>query len=142
MGDIAFIAIANGVKEKISNTFPDIEVYIDGNPEGAERPFFIVKIIRGEQTHQLHRKYKRTCSLQIKYVAEDVLTAGYHHIAEQLYGLLELAVVDREVFRGSEMFHEVIEGVLQFYVKYSYQIIKETLPGTKMQNLEQGEYIK
>lgn len=142
MGEIAFIAIANGVRERIGSTFPEIEVYIDGTPEDAERPFFIVKIIKGEQAHQLHRKYKRICSLEIKYAAEDVLEAGYHHIAEQLYELLELVVVDGDGFRGSEMFHEVIDGVLQFYVKYSYQIIREALPVSKMHNLEQGEYIK
>ena len=66
-------------------------------------------------------------------------------MAEQLYEAMELIpVVDESdgLMRGTKMGHEIVEGVLHFYVDYNFQVIKEATLEPLMQTMEQEGFIR
>ncbi|ACL19467.1 phage tail terminator family protein [Desulfitobacterium hafniense] len=148
----------NGVRDSVMTIlhqhFPGISVYSEEIRQGFDKPCFFVKLFPVSQNQLLGRRYQRNHSFDIGYfpvVVDEGEGEGnrqnqdMHDVAEQLYEAMELIpVVDESdgLMRGTKMGHEIVEGVLHFYVDYNFQVIKEATLEPLMQTMEQEGFIR
>lgn len=132
--------IIDAVKATLQHYFPAVEVFVD-EPEEDEilAPYFLVHLQKVSQQHELGRRYYRQHMFNIRYVVPEANRSNLalHQVAEQLYGLLESATHSTGVYKGSEMNHEIVDGVLHFYVDYSFHVVREKPAEVKMQEMKQ-----
>ncbi|CDX04158.1 hypothetical protein DesLBE_1962 [Desulfitobacterium sp. LBE] len=148
----------NGIRDSVITIlhqhFPGISVYGEEIRQGFDKPCFFVKLFPVSQNQLLGRRYQRNHSFDICYfpvVVDEGEGEGnrqnqdMHDVAEQLYEAMELIpVVDEgdRLMRGTKMRHEIIEGVLHFFVDYNFQVIKEATLEPLMQTMEQEGFIR
>ncbi|MEG6521135.1 phage tail terminator family protein [Desulfotomaculum sp. 1211_IL3151] len=138
------MVIVNDVREAViaalNQHFPDIEIYGEEIKQGFEEPCFFVKLFPVAQDREFGRRYKRYHSFDIHYFAAT--NEDMHVMAERLYEHMEYIKVSGGTARGKKLRHEIVDGVLHFFVDYDFHIIREKQPYPKMQELEQEGYIK
>lgn len=145
----------NGVRDSVitilHQQFPGISIYGEEIGQGFDKPCFFVKLFPVSQGQLLGRRYQRSHSFDICYFPVVVdegeanrQNADMHDVAEQLYEVMELIPVvdgDDRLMRGTKMRHEIGEGVLHFFVDYSFQVIKEATLEPLMQMMEQEGFV-
>lgn len=57
-------------------------------------------------------------------------------MADKLYEELEYVPIGSNLYRASNMTHEVIDGVLHFFLQFNYKVIREVEKTPKMQTLD------
>ncbi|HHY25282.1 MAG TPA: hypothetical protein GX523_00770 [Desulfitobacterium dehalogenans] len=146
----------NGVRDSVITLlhqhFPGISTYGEEILQGLDKPCFFVKLFQVSQDQLISQRYQRNHSFDIHYFPaamdegeENRQNEEMHGIAEQLYEKMELIPViggDDGLMRGAKMRHEIIDGVLHFFVDYNFQIIKETTLDPLMQTMEQEGFIR
>lgn len=136
MGAVTINAMRDAVNRVIDEHFPDAEIMGEEIKQGLREPCFFVKLIQGEQTQELGGRYHRSHAFDIHYFALDNREA--HDVAEKLYEVLRLVELNGMLYQGTGMKHEIIDGVLHFFVDYNFNV-REIIPEeTKMQTIEQG----
>lgn len=136
-------SIRSGVILGLSELFPQMDIYGEAIREGFESPCFFVKLLTAAQEQELDRRYRRSSSFDIHYFPVSADYNGEAHgMAEQLYDKLRQVNIDGATYRGTSMTHEVVDGVLHFFVDFNFLVYEEKPPGIKMQTLEQEGYLK
>lgn len=128
--------VVNGVINAIQPVFPNIVIYGEESAQGFTAPCFYVKLFPVEQKRELNRRYVRRHSFDIHYFGTS--NTDMYDKAESLYAVLEYINVNETMCRGKSMKHEILEGVLHFYVDYDFSIMrpKETVPFMQTMNQE------
>lgn len=136
-------SIRSGVIIALSDLFPAMDIYGGAIREGFEAPCFFVKLLSVTQDRELDRRYRRSYSFDIHYFPGGTdPNEEAHGMAEQLYDKLRQIEVDGALYRGTGMNHEVVDGVLHFFVDFNFMVYSEKPPGVKMQTLKQEGYLK
>lgn len=144
MGVVTINMIRDGVMAALHSCFPAVKIYGEEIRQGFQEPCFFVKLIRGEQAQELGSRYRRIISFDIHFFAEQSQgkNRSMHDVAEVLYDILELINVDQQSYRGTGMRHEIMDGVLHFFVDYNFAVQKETEEVPLMEELIQEGGIK
>lgn len=131
--------VLNGVTQALAEHFPDIPRYGEEIEQGVEPPFFFVKLFPATQTRELGRRYYRIHAFDIHYFPDPAqeINEAANDMAEKLYGMLEYLPVGSELCRGSQMRHEIAEGVMHFFVNYNFHVRRSIPETTKMQKFDQ-----
>lgn len=68
---------------------PEVPVHTEKQPGETEESYLLVQLAKSEQSRELHRRYKRTHSLEVQFVpgGADSRVSTYD-MAERLYDLL------------------------------------------------------
>ena len=125
--------IRTAVFHQLAERFPDIKRYCEE---------IFVKLLTASQTQELDIRYMRTHSFDIHYFPEDNSNSEAHDIAEQLYDALEVIAYNGVQYRGINMNHEVVDGVLHFFVDYDFHVRRVVPDEPKMGDIEQEGYLK
>lgn len=129
--------------------FPNMRIYGEEIRQGFQEPCFFVKLFPVQQDREFGRRYKRMHSFDIHFFPaeagideEEKSNLDMHDMAEKLYDRLEYIQVHDGLIRGYKMRHEIMDGVLHFFVDYDFHLLRPhpTLP--KMQELEQEGHVK
>lgn len=134
--------IRTAVFHQLAERFPDIKRYGEEIRQGFEEPCFFVKLLTAGQTQELGARYMRTHSFDIHYFPEDNSNSEAHDIAERLYDALEVIAYNGVQYRGINMNHEVVDGVLHFFVDYDFHVRRVVPDEPKMGDIEQEGYLK
>lgn len=134
--------IRTAVFHRLSERFPDIKRYGEEIRQGFEEPCFFVKLLTASQTQELDIRYMRTHSFDIHYFPVDNSNNEAHDMAEQLYDTLELIEFNGALYRGINMNHEIVDGVLHFFVDYNFHVRRIVPDVPKMESLEQEGWVK
>jgi len=134
--------IRTAVFHRLAEKFPDIKRYGEEIKQGFQEPCFFVKLLNASQTKELHPRYMRTHSFDIHYFPVDNSNSEVHDIAEQLYDTLELVEFNGVLYRGINMNHEVVGGVLHFFVDYDFHVRRIVPDVPKMGSMEQEGLLK
>nr|WP_317720410.1 hypothetical protein [Clostridium tetani] len=62
-------------------------------------------------------------------------------MTDRLYDVFEYVQVGNNLYRSTGMTHEVIDGVLHFFLQFNYHVIKEIEKAPKMKKLKQEVYL-
>ncbi|GIO42476.1 hypothetical protein J41TS4_22340 [Paenibacillus apis] len=143
MVEVTVNSIRSGVILALSNLFPNMDVYGEEIKQGFEAPCFFVKLLTMGQDQELNRRYRRSHAFDIHFFPKSVdSNEEAHGTAEQLYDKLRLVNIDGAMYRGAGMNHEVVDGVLHFFVDFNFHVFAEKPPGIKMQTLNQEGRLK
>lgn len=143
MTTVTVNSIRSGVILALSDFFPTLDIYGEEINQGFEAPCFFVKLLTTAQDREMDRRYRRSHSFDIHYFpASADPNEEAHGMAEQLYDKLRQVNIDGALYRGAGMTHEVVEGVLHFFVDFNFHVFAEKQPGIKMQTLNQEGRLK
>lgn len=134
--------IRTAVMWRLNERFPDIKRYGEEIRQGFEAPCFFVKLMNASQTQELNIRYMRTHSFDIHYFPQDNSNEEAHDMAEKLYDALELIEYDGVQYQGTGMNHEIVDGVLHFFVDYAFRVRRMVPEQPTMGSMEQEGYLK
>lgn len=133
-------SILDSVIAALDQNFPNINTYSEESGQGLEEPYFYVKLFPVSQNQLLGQRYQRNHSFDIHYFAGS--NEALHYMAEQLYDKLELISVNDSLIRGSGMRHEIVDGVLHWFVAYNFHVMRSVEPDPLMQSMKQEGYLR
>lgn len=131
----------NDIKIGINNTldkeFHNINIYNESIQQGFEEPCFFVKILNSSQDKELNIRYKKNVYFDVHYFSDkEDINSDCNNMVDKLYEILEYIKVDNDLYRASNMTHEVIDGVMHFMLQFNYHVIRETERIPVMRNLQ------
>lgn len=137
--------VRKAVMAKISSfKEADTPIYGEEIPQKFKEPCFYIKVIRTRQAQQLGDRYTRRHLFDIHYfpksgnnINEQILA-----MAEKLYNEMEYIEINGKLTRGIDMYHEVADGVLHFFVGYNFTVKKQAPHIPNMENLYQKGVLK
>ncbi|QPW58671.1 hypothetical protein IRP63_05395 [Clostridium botulinum] len=126
-----------GINLALDKEFPNTTIYGEEIKQGFEEPCFFVKVLSSGQDKELNIRYKKNIFFDIHYFSdkEDV-NSDCLEMADKLYEVLEYVKVNENLYRSSNMTHEVIDGVLHFMLQFNYHVVKEIQKAPKMNKLK------
>ncbi|MHB8075101.1 phage tail terminator family protein [Desulfosporosinus fructosivorans] len=132
--------VRDSVMTTLKQHFPNLNVYGEEHDQGLEEPYFYVKLLPVTQNQLLGQRYQRNHSFDIHYLAGA--NEALHDMAEQLYDKLELISLDGSPVRGTGMRHEIVDGVLHWFVAYNFQVMRSVEAEPLMQSMKQEGYLR
>nr|WP_326498371.1 hypothetical protein [Clostridium brassicae] len=131
-----------GINNVLDKEFPNITIYNEKIEQDFEEPCFFVKILSSEQDKELNIRYKKNVFFDIHYFSDkEDINSDCLNMADKFYDLLEYVQVNDNLYRATNMTHEVIDGVLHFFLQFNYKVIKEIEKAPKMNKLKQEVYL-
>lgn len=126
-----------GINNILDEEFPSINIYNESIEQGFEGPCFFIKILSSAQDKELNIIYKKNIAFDIHYFSDkENVNSDCNNMADKLYEVLEYVKVNENLYKSSNMTHEVIEGVLHFMLQFNYHVIKKIEKAPKMNKLE------
>lgn len=131
--------IISGVCLKLNEVFgDDTVIYKESIPQGFEKPCFFVQMAEPIIKPLLQGRYNRINPIRIQYFAQEKdSNFSCANVFEDMYLALEYITADGDLWRGTNMRGEFIDGVLTFFVNYNCTIHRKST-ATTMGNLEKN----
>ena len=121
-------AIIEAISVALNGEFGDrYEIHMEELEQGLEEPCFFIFCLNPSSDLFLGKRYFRTNPFCIQYFPESSgKQRECNGVAERMYDCLEYVTMDgdSEPIRGTKMKHEVVDGVLNFFVNYDCFVCK------------------
>jgi hypothetical protein len=119
--------IKNGLVTKLNEVFGDTyAIYTEEIEQDLQKPSFFLLFSNPRQKQVIGKRYFRTHPLVIRYLPSTTNNEEMNAVADRLYDALEYISVGDSLLRGTNMNHEIIDGVLRMNVEFNMFILKET----------------
>lgn len=128
--------VLDGVMDALASRYPGVTLVAGEAGEEHPKPLFAVTIASVARNKEVGRRYRLAHQFNIQYAAAVPTYRGLHDVADELYDALQHIEADGGFIRGSGMRHEIVEGMLHFYVSYNFHVLSVVTPETKMQAAE------
>lgn len=132
--------VRDGVIAALKEQFPNVNRYGEEIKQGLPAPAFFVKLLDAAHDREFGRRYRRSHTFDIHYFSDT--NATMHGVAEQLYDCMEYITIGAGQSRGQRMRHEIVDGVLHFFVDFDFHVVRPAAPTPTMQNLTQEGNLK
>lgn len=120
-----------------------IKVHIERERQHLKEPCFFISCIHPTHERVIGRRFFRRFSIAVQYFPADRQkeVEECNDVAERLYHCLEWISVSGDPLMGSRMRHEIVDGILTFFVDYSLFVHreKENIP---MENMTLNPSVK
>lgn len=81
--------VVQSLAHVLAAAIPEVPVYTEKQPEKMAEPYLLVQLAKSEQSRELHRRYKRTYSLEVHFIPGGANSrVSTYEMAERLYELL------------------------------------------------------
>lgn len=137
--------IKDALIKKLSLFTPEYPVYDEAVEQDMKQPCFFVLLIESSQVRGVNRRYQRFNPFDVHYFPQhnsNALREECELVAERLYSELEYVSGHDGLYRGTGMRHEIVDGVLHFFVQYNVHLIRDKAPDIKMQTMTERGIIK
>lgn len=120
----------------------DISINLEKIEQGFEKPSFFILPINETEEILIGDRAKRTVTFDVHYFTDEIdePKADLLNVANKLYPVLKkLGKEDNEenyFLNGFNLHHEIVDGVLHFFVTYKYIVIYSDDVSDNMQVLE------
>lgn len=120
----------------------DISINLEPIEQGFEKPSFFILPIHETEEILIGDRAKRTVTFDVHYFTGEINEpkADLLNVANKLYPVLKkLGKEDNEenyFLNGFNLHHEIVDGVLHFFVTYKYIVIYNDDVSDNMQVLE------
>lgn len=115
-------SIIEAVSVSLNSEFGDgYEVHMEEIEQGLKEPCFFIFCLNPTKDLFLGKRYFRSNPFCIQYFPENrEKQRECNDVAERMYNCLEYITIDGDTspIRGTRMKHEVVDGVLNFFVNY------------------------
>ena len=128
--------IINGIAIKLNEVFgSDYKIYKENIKQGLKEPCFSIVMLEVTESAKLPNRYFRSYPFDIHYFPKTKTKTEMYNVAEQLLIELEYITILDNLYRGTKMRYEVVDGVLHFFVNYDLFIKKEVAKAESMAEL-------
>ncbi|MDF2839945.1 MAG: hypothetical protein K0Q99_716 [Clostridia bacterium] len=136
--------IKNGLAVKLSEVFgPAITVYTEGSEQDFIEPCFFILYKNPSQRQLIGKRYFRKQPMDIRYYpGTSNKNEEMYVVADRLYDALEQISVGEESLRGSNISHEIVDGVLRMHVEFNMFILKKPDAEEVMENAKVNMDVK
>jgi len=137
--------IIDGISITLNQVFGDeVRIYSESITQGLIEPCFFIAVLNPSQTNFIGKRSFRQHPFDIHYfTAVQNSTTELQSKASDLYVALEaITLIDGDLVRGSKMNHEVIDGVLHFFVNFDMFINKVVVPEDGMEEVDHETELK
>ena len=113
--------IIKAIKTEYDRSF---RIYTEKVQQGLKEPCFFILCLNGSDKQNVGSRRNREYLFNITYIPKtDKPTIECLNVKEKLYDLLTMIDVNGSKLRGAEMKGEIVDGVLQFQVTYSFFLL-------------------
>lgn len=125
-----------GISTALKAKFEYFPVYADAVEQGLSEPCFFVLPISSSEQKLLDRRAFRDVSFDVHFISHEK-REKLEVIASELYPLLRrITLLDGSQVNGLDLHHEIIDGVLHFFVRFKV-VIKYPAESVDMQEILQ-----
>lgn len=121
-------SIIEAISVSLNEEFGDeYEIHMEEIKQGLKEPCFFIACLNPTNNVFLGKRYERTNQFCIQYFPKSAKKQREcSDVAERMYSCLEFITVDGDTkpLMGSKMNHQVVDGVLNFFVNYDFFTIK------------------
>lgn len=113
--------IIDGIAEALNKTFgAECTIYKESVPQGFKEPCFFIMYIQGETVPYLTGRYLKKNRFDIHYFPSNCVRekTEMYEVENNLHFALEYIKVLDNLFRGTKMSSEIVDGVLHFFISY------------------------
>ena len=111
--------------------------------QGLEEPCFFILCISPASRQIVGRRYLRENQFCIQYFPEERKgREACYEAADRLFLCLEWLSVDGDLVRGTKMRHEIVDGILHFFVNYDMFVYKGAQDGPVMETVSSHTWEK
>lgn len=138
--------IVDGISIKLNQVFGDtFKIYYDEDvSQGLTEPCFFIAVLNPSQAKVIGNRYFRQHPFDIHYF--PVVRDNNNELqgkALDLYEALEsVTIADGDLVLGTKMNHEVVDGVLHFFVNFDMYVKKVVVPEDDMETLTVNNNVK
>lgn len=137
--------LIDAISIKLHQTFGDTNKYYSESIEqGFDEPCFFIKLITSTQNRENKTRYFKGQKFDIHYFPrESDKNNEMFEVIEKLNDALEYVTdIDGNIYTGSKINHEIIDGVLHFFVNFDFRVYKIPDAVDKMQDLTMDNTLK
>lgn len=130
-------SIVNGIAGALYQTFQNHHIYSEHMRQGFQEPCFLIRNIRASQKPLLGNRFQQNYFFDIHYFPKENCkeNQAIQKTALQLYDALEYISGEKGPLRGKNMYHEVVDDVLHFFIEYEAFGCREKEKLPNMQDL-------
>ncbi|MCX7715042.1 MAG: hypothetical protein N2171_04875 [Clostridia bacterium] len=131
-------SIIDGISIALNGEFGDgYEIYKETVNQDLTEPCFFIMLLSANQKLIMDKRYLKEHHFDIHYFpsTQDKNTEILD-VVDRLYDVLEYITFGDSSLRGTNMSHEVVDGVLHFDVSYNFYVRKTTNVVDEMDTLE------
>lgn len=137
--------LIDGLSLKLNQFFGDgFSIYSEETEQGFQRPCFFITILSPSQKNLIGNRSLRQYPFDIRYY--PTIQGNNNELqstASSLYEALEyVQLIDDDLIRGTKMYHEVVDGILHFYVNFDMVVTKVVPVEEKMSELHHGTNVE
>lgn len=110
--------IIDGLSVALYDAFPSCKIYSEQVKQGLQEPCFFIDTVTSLEKPLLKDRVKREIELDIHYFTKGD-NAERQRVAADLYQLFKfVTLLNGDTLRGWKLSHEIVDGVLHFYVTF------------------------
>lgn len=135
--------LVNGIAKALYEEFGTIyTIYTENTESGIEEPCFIINVLSALSERSLMDRFNKTIPLCVQYFPGTIdKFQEMNDITERLEICLEFVEQGTALVHGYGMNSEVIDGILNFNVTYSYRTMQH-IDEIQMEDVEYTETVK
>ena len=129
--------IIDGISVAINSEFGDpYEIYTESTEQGLDEPCFSILCLNPTIDRKLGRRYFRRNQFCVHYFpSSNEERSECHAVLDRLVNALEIITVDGDLCRGTNMYGEVVDNVLSFFVNYDMYVHKKETAAPTMETV-------
>lgn len=130
--------VIEAISIKLNLVFGDAyTIETESIKQGLKEPCFFILSLSPSQTQIIGKRYLRRQPFDIHYFpSTEDKNEEMNDVADRLYDALEyVAMLDGDVLRGADLNHQIVNGVLHFFVNYNMYVHKVEVPSDYMEDV-------
>ena len=118
--------IINGICVAINKQFGDeYEIYTESVEQGFQEPCFSIVCLNPTINQVISKRYFRENQFCIHYFPKTrEKRFECHQVSDRLFDALECITVTNDSILGTNIYSEIVDGVLSFFVNYDMYVYK------------------
>lgn len=118
--------IMEAMADSLNEIFPESKIYNEQIKSKIDTPCLFISLKSFKEDKMISNRYFNKVSFQITYHAKNQMNKNdeFFSVYEKIKDALEILRFNENVYNGKDISFEIKEGILHFYVTYSYFILK------------------
>lgn len=138
--------IVDAISIKINNIFNQekqvYHIYDTKTNQGFEYPCLYIKLLNGSMSQFIGNRYDNRLYFDIQGFVVDENERELRNMADSLQNLEYIKLLSNDLLNARKMRYEIKDGVLHFFVDYSFIGKKVEIPVDAMEKLSINEEVK
>lgn len=118
--------ILDGISIKLNTLFgDDYTIYTNEVEQGFKTPCFYIKALPESRSKKVGNRYYVQTSFVIHTFLKSPTVEELNNIANELYELEYIELINKDLLRGKNMRAEIVDDVLEFFIDYNFYAFKQ-----------------